>query len=571
MSTRPSYWTRRTSARYGRRTVLQLSAAAGGAFAATIFAGCSRKGNSPSPSAPASQKTPRPGGTLRLLTQSGPTVLDAQRTTSGPSLNVSGFALSRLFRFRSGLDPKAKDDSDIESDLAVSAESADAVTWTIKLRQKAKFQNIPPVNGHAVEAEDIRASFIRALMPQNPSHNSLNMLGQDQIETPSNDTVVFKLNYPYGDFRTLLASPKYSWIVPREALAGAYDPNKQVIGSGPFMFENYTPDVSLQYRRNPDWFEAGHPYVDAVQDAIVPGYAQQLAQFTAGNIDLLEQVKPNDLETVKRDNPKAQIFTYRRRGNMVIEFPLGDPSSPFQDIRLRRAMSLAIDRAAIGKALWGDVAEQQFVVPLVIGKWALRVNELPAGTAQWYKYDPAQAKKLVEDAGGSNLNLKFAYFTPNPQDPLYSQAAEAIHNMLTALPWKVTLVQMNYQKDWLGGGKGMRYGNIPLDTVVFLGLEGFTSVDDFLYGYWYSQSGTAITRVKDSALDAMLDKARRVVNDDQRLQAYKDVQKYIADKLYAVSGLFQGNDTSMAQPQVQRYTYNPIDNAVVPAGLWLAR
>jgi peptide/nickel transport system substrate-binding protein len=564
------YWQRKRGRVFSRRKVLRGAAAAGGSLAGLALLACSTKRAVSRPSSPAD--APRAGGTLNVMTAINPTTFDPQRTTSGISLDIVSYVMSRLFRFKTGLDPNAKDDSDLENDLAVAAESPDAVTWTIKLRPDAKFQNVPPVNGHPVEAEDIRASFIRALDPQNPSRTSLNMIDAAQTTTPARDTVQFKLNYPYADFRTLLASSKYSWIVPREAGAGSYDLSKQVIGSGPFLFGSYTPDVGTDFRRNPDWYSKGLPHLDAVHGAIVPNPSQAQAQFTGGNADIITDVRPNDIDAMKRSNPRAIVLTVRRRGDMLIQMPLGDPSSPFGDVRVRRALSLALDRASLGKSLWGDNTEAEYDVPSVMGKWALKTSDLDAASQQNYKFDLPQAKKLLSDAG-VNLNLKLYYYEPHPLDPLMEPAAEAVANMFSALPLKITLVRADYNKDWLGGGKGARYGNIPNESMVLVGLEGFTSADDFLYGYWYSKSSTSTSRLKDPTLDAMLDKARTVVDDGERVKAYKDVQKYMVSKTYTINGFLHGSETSFVQPWLHHYVHNAMDAPKGPlmTGVWLDR
>ena len=173
--------------------------------------------------------------------------------------------MSRLLRYKTGVDPKVADGHDVKPDLALTSESPDAVTWTLKLRPDAKFHNVAPVSGRAVEGENIKATFIRALNePKNVNRASLDMIDRTQIETPDKTTVVFKLKYAYASFAHTLASPTYSWIFPREAVAGGYNPEKQVIGSGPFLFENFTPDVALTYKRNPNWFGKPQPYVDGV-------------------------------------------------------------------------------------------------------------------------------------------------------------------------------------------------------------------------------------------------------------------------------------------------------------------
>jgi peptide/nickel transport system substrate-binding protein len=230
---------------------------------------------------------PRPGGTFTARQTTNPPTLDIHRTTAGSSEQIAGSAMSRLLQYKADADPKVSEDHEIEPDAALSVETPDAVTWTVKLRPNAKFHNIAPVNGRALEAEDVKATFVRAIDPKNPGRSAYDMIDTAAIQSPAPDTVVFKLNYPYALFRDTLASSTYGWILPREALAGAYDPATKVIGSGPFIADTFTPDVSYTLKRNPDWHLQGRPYVDALQWAIIPNIGQAEAQFAGGHLDLL--------------------------------------------------------------------------------------------------------------------------------------------------------------------------------------------------------------------------------------------------------------------------------------------
>ena len=119
----------------------------------------------------------------------------------------------------------------------------------------------------------MKQSFLRAIDAKNPNGGSLDMIDGNGIQTPSSDTVIFKLKYPFAALPSLLGVPLYGWILPREAVAGAYDPAKQMIGSGPFIFDSYAPDIAISFKRNPDWFEKGRPYIDGLRLAIIPDAA----------------------------------------------------------------------------------------------------------------------------------------------------------------------------------------------------------------------------------------------------------------------------------------------------------
>lgn len=136
---------------------------------------------------------PRLGGMFHAATALNPNSIDPQKPKGDGAHLVARSVMSRPFRTKTSADPKVALSQTLENDLALSAESPDAVTWTLKLRRDAKFQNIPPVNGHAVEAEDFRASFQRALtLPGSLVASFFAMIDKDQIEAPATDTVVFK-------------------------------------------------------------------------------------------------------------------------------------------------------------------------------------------------------------------------------------------------------------------------------------------------------------------------------------------------------------------------------------------
>jgi peptide/nickel transport system substrate-binding protein len=122
-----------------------LSAAAGVAGLATLgLAGCSSMRSSSAGAGPVSDGSPQPGGIFHHA-ETSDTRLDPQ--TIGGGISAATPAFSRAFRFQSGPDPAT---CKIEPDLAVSAESPNAITWTLKLRPDAKFHNVPPVNGPTI-------------------------------------------------------------------------------------------------------------------------------------------------------------------------------------------------------------------------------------------------------------------------------------------------------------------------------------------------------------------------------------------------------------------------------------
>ncbi len=545
-----------------RRRFLSLAVAAAGGTAATVALGCSSKGapkqqgTGGTSTSQASVGSPVSGGTYNFYQPTNPPTLDPQRTTSYFTMQPCSAPYSRVFSLKAGSDPQLSESAEVENDLGLSAESPDAVTWTVKLRTDAKFHNIAPVNGHAVDSADIKASFTRALDAKNPNRGDIDMIDPSQIQTPAADTVVFKLNYPYAAFPKILAAPKTSWILPREALAGSFDPAKQMIGSGPFLLDNYTPDVALTFKRNPDWFQKGRPYIDGARYAIIPDAAQQFAQFSGGNLDELDAVPGNSIDTLRKQNPKAAFYTADSNQQHALVGQLGDPSSAWTDVRVRHALSMLIDRAGIASSVYAGHSAPTALAPPKFGKWALKAQDLDASVAQNYKYDPAAAKKLLTEAGAGAGQFAKLIYTPNGYGAPYGTLAETVNSMLNAAGIKTSLVSVDYNSEYVAGGKGIHYGNFNKDSLVFaLAGDGYVDIDQYLFAFYSSKSERRNTPINDATFDATITKARAIINEDERLKAYMDIQKYLMDKMYFVAGWPEEPRYRLVQPWVQNYSF----------------
>jgi ABC-type transport system substrate-binding protein len=563
--------------RHSRRAVLRYGTLGGAGLAGAFALACGSSGNKGSGSGassapaqggtvaagnsqtaslvgrliPAPTEAPIRGGVYNHVLGDNPPSLDPHRSASASAKQFASAVYSRLLRFKGSYDVNEANNLDVEPDLALSVESPDALTWTAKLRPNAKFHNVAPVNGHAVEAEDVKVTIQRALSEVNVNRGSLDMIDGAQVETPDKNTVVFKLKYPFANFRKLISSATFLWIFPREVAGGGYDPAKQMIGSGPFIFEGFTPDVAGTFKRNPEWFEKDRPYLDGLKIAIVPAKAQQLAQFTAGNLDQTA-VPTEDVGTMKQQNPKADVVANWESGP-ILYFQLAD-GAVFRDIRIRQAASLAINREAYGRVLMEDKYQVGYSAPHYMGKWAMKTEDLPADVAQWYTFDLPRARKLLEEAGGQSLDVKLLKPKPYPSDPQHQTSAEMAFDMLKQLPWKISLVFIDYTREWMAGGKGARYGNYPGDTMVWGTLGATTDIDDLLFAYWHSKSTQKQTRLDDPRIDELIAKARSTLNEDEAVKAYKAIQQYIAAQVYSIGGLPQGLAYTMVAPRVRNWT-----------------
>src|SRR3984893_17902126 len=216
---------------------------------------------------------------------------------------------------------------------------------------------------------------------------------------------------------------------------------------------------------------------------------------------------------------------------------------------------MAIDRDTIAKTIFGGDSEIAFNLGAGFGKWSLQTGELPPNTAQYYRYNPVEAKKLLAAAGASNMGpIKLGYATPISNENT-QQIVETVNSMLQAVGFKTAMVPLDYTTVWLNGGKGVRYGNKPNDMLVLSGMETGNDVDDYMYNYFGSQASNP-SRLNDSTLDAMMVRARAVTVEEERVRAYKQVQLYLMDKVYTASGIPQGRRHTMVQPWVRNFQYS---------------
>ena len=563
-----SFWRQQ---RHPRRVVLRAAALGFVGLSGTTLLACAPNKKSSTGPATASQPAagpPRSGGTFETYASANPDVLDPQGGATGPSIATIFSVYSSLFRFRTGTDPKTALNWEPVSDLAQSSESSDGQTWTIKLRPDAAFQNIPPVNGHAVAAEDIKATFVRTFsMPRSTAHSLLSMIDPAQIETPAADTVVFKLRSAFAPFPSSLAGTAGA-ILPREALAGAYDPAKTLIGSGPFMLDSFTPDVAIALKKNPNWYLRGQPYVDGVRITIIPDAAQQLAQFTAGHLDELYPAATS-IATAKQNNPKATVVETPSSQSWVLLGHLDHPASPYSDLQVRQALSMAIDRNALGRAVYNNAYSNTAVLSAALGKWALAPDQLgPA--SRYYQYNLSDAKKLVDRTPVAKQVSRLLYPTPFFGDQ-FNKLCQGAGPMLAAAGFPIETVQLDYEKDFIAGGKGARYGNYPdgsllASTQVVTGGPEATLNGIYRTGSVYNQM-----KFSDPKLDAMLDQMLGTLDAQARLAAVQQIQRYIAATVSPIP-LPCGVLYTMVQPRIQNYNFSGGSNSEGPGTfpyLWI--
>ncbi|HTI81483.1 MAG TPA: ABC transporter substrate-binding protein [Acetobacteraceae bacterium] len=290
--------------------------------------------------------------------------------------------------------------------------SEDGLTYDFVLRGNAKFHN-----GDPVTSDDVKFSFER----YRGASQSLLRQRVAAVEIPDAQHVRFKLKEPWPDFMTFYAGVTgAAWIVPRKYLTQVGDDGfkKAPIGAGPYRYVSFTPGVELVLEAF-DGYWRKPPPVKRIVMKVIPEEATRLAALKRGEIDIAYSIR-GELAGELLQSPGLSLKPVVVQGVFCIYFvDQWDPKSPWHDVRVRRAANLAIDRDTINEALtrgYSRVTGNPFIPDMYEFYW-----QPPKPT-----YDPAQAKKLLAEAGYPNGFDAGAYNC----DSSYSNVGEAVVNNL---------------------------------------------------------------------------------------------------------------------------------------------
>jgi peptide/nickel transport system substrate-binding protein len=539
-----------------RRSLLQASLAAGATLSLWPLA-------RPSTLWGAEVGQPRRGGILRVR-GFDPPGFDPHLTVAGFTQSTVGFVYSKLVRHKVGGDVPPGTFI-IEPDLAERWEELDDTTYVFHLRKGVKWHNKPPVNGRELVAEDVKFTYDRFLTePANANRYLLDSV--DRIEVVDRYTVKFLLKEPYVWLLSVLAYPQSMWIVAPEVVQQFGDLKKaeSAIGTGPFILERYEPNVKSVFTRNPDYYRDGQPYVDGVEWLVIPDESTGLAMYRTGQLDcgpgINWAIRQQDLEALKQSHPhlRYQDFLSQTAGvlNMRTDMP------PFTDVRVRRAISHAIDRQALIEAVWGRGAPSSAVARGLV-EWTVPIDQLGAG-ARYYEYDPKEARRLLAEAGfPKGFKTQLTVTSGLTRDLV--DDAQLVQRYLKDVGIDAEL-------------KIQEYGAYVATTVQgkFEGLArtptGVTwEPDGRLYRAYASDSSRNVGHVNDPTLTAMLKEQRRTKDLEARKKLIFEIQRYVAEQQYYVY-LNSNTITTSWQPYVKNFAPNhSFDYGNRAAALWLER
>jgi peptide/nickel transport system substrate-binding protein len=476
-------------------------------------------------------QTPKRGGTLTVRGWDPPH-FDPYLSQAFKIQILYSFTHSRLLKHKAG--PGIQPGNFVlEGDLAESWTQPDETTYVFKLRRGIRWHPKPPVNGRELTAEDVVYSMERfRTLKGNPQTYLLARV--DKVEAPDRYTVKVTLKEPDVWFSDIVANPMTGAIVARECVEKFGDLKKPeaTVGTGPWILDSYRPNIGMTLARHPHYFLPGLPYIDRVELVVDEDQASRVAAFLGKKYDLGPE---GSVGGVNRNdwNPLKDQIAKRRPGLRTVEFAsnvrlgvsMRGDRPPFSDVRVRGAVSLAINRQDLIEATADGVGVLNPPgLPTALGDWALPINQLGEG-ARYYRHDPAEARRLLAEAGyprGFHTVIDFHSYGQTS----YVDAVQLVIKYLKDVGIDAKLNQKEYGAYISSSALGKYDGMIHGPSTPFL------EPDSFLATAFLPDSPRNILKVNDPPLTDLILRQRRVQDLARRRELIHDIQRHLAKLVY---------------------------------------
>jgi peptide/nickel transport system substrate-binding protein len=441
--------------------------------------------------------TPRRGGTLRISVDQAASVIHPLLTRVNPEHMVAELCYCNLTTLTTEMAPLP--------DLAVSwSANPDFTEWTFKLHPGVKFSD-----GSPCTAKDVAATFQAILDPKtaSPARAIVSMIKEPVVV--DDETILFRLNTPYADLPATVAVFD-TRIIPAAIAAGNLAKlSRESVGAGPFKLVSYEPDRLIVLERNPHYFIPDQPYLDRVEIRVYPDSSAETSALLAGDNDLMAIAAQSEFGRLKN---VSGVDAQQVPSGQFLNINMGCDAKPFSDPRVRKALSLAVDR----EALVGFVA-------LDAGKPG---DDVPVNSIYRYfkkepakKQDIAEAKKLLAEAGypdGIDLTL---VASDNPATR--TQLAVAVREMAKPAGFRIAVQTMPHaaylDQVWKKGS-------------FYIGFYNTQQTVDGVFTLLYtSDAAWNETRWNNKEFDKLVAAGRRTSDDAERTSIYGKAQ----DMMYA--------------------------------------
>jgi peptide/nickel transport system substrate-binding protein len=462
---------------------------------------------------------PKSGGILNFGVIAEPANYDCHASTTFALIHPIAPHYSLLVKF------DGKDYPQVVPDLAQSwSVSPDGSTYTFKLRSGVKFHDGTPLT-----SADVKASYDRIIDPPAGVVSIRRAYYSDlAVEAPDPATVLFRLKKPVAGVLEALASP-FNCIYSAAKLAeNPRYPESQIMGSGPFTFFAHVKGTSWEGRRFADYFEPGRPYLDGYKaffvkpNGVVPGMLKGHfdAEFRGRNPEEKQQL-------LERMRDKVTLFEGGWVSNLLIVF--NTTRKPFDDVRVRQALSMAIDRWN-GSQVLSKISMLKYVGGVMRPGSSMSLPPEELVTLPGFDKDinnaRKQARELLAQAGVTEL--KFKLLNRNINEPYHPGGLYAIdqwHKIGVSVEHEQLETRL-YQERVAAG-----------DFDVAIDFEtDFMDDPTQQFAKFLSRnlSPSGYSGHTDAKLDALYEKQRRTTDVAERTRIVREMDRYALLQAYSV-------------------------------------
>ena len=474
------------------------------------------------------------GGSLVDARTTDATSLDPHNVPAAANFRIRGHVYSGLVSLDSGMS--------VQPDLATSWEIPDPTTYVFHLREGVMFHD-----GESLSADDVKFTYERILDEGTGSFIRGGILNIQEINAVDAQTIEFKLENPEGGF---LSRHWQIGIVPKSVGDQPKDwLNSNAVGTGPWVLQEWKTDVEHSVARNESYFEPGIPLMDGFKVQVIPEESSIIAGIRTGIIDHAKLEDAQNFSLLQK-NPNVVLYQTPSMGTNFVNINHrsgtgpGPAQGPLNDIRVRQALSLGMDRDAILNLVGAGLGTVSGHVPPSLAEYWVPPEELP-----FFERDIERAKQLLAEAGyADGFTMDIIYI---PEFAVMQFSAE-----LLAEQWKEIGLDATARSTEYGVWLDERVETFPYFVSTNLTFN-MADPDHVLYNCFHSSGSCAQWDAwSDPEMDALLDQARQETDPAMRVQLWKDVQVMLAERIPALTS-FAPIEIDVVQKWVKGYTPHP--------------
>jgi peptide/nickel transport system substrate-binding protein len=450
---------------------------------------------------------PRVGGTLYIGQDFPPQHFDPHKSIAWANTNITESIYDGLVQWN-------ETETELLPNLATSwTVSPDGLVYTFKIRQGVRFHN-----GRLMTAQDVKFSLDRMRDPASGSTIASNFVLVTAVDVVDPRTVRVTLSKPQATFLNFLT--EVYPIVPREAVS---ELETKPVGTGPFRLDRYVLNQVVRLVRNPDYWDRGKPYLDAVEFRILGDEASKESALRSRSVDMTWFRDPRQAEALARAVPG--IVSAPGVPSRIISIRLNQCEKPFDDVRVRRALSLATDRRALIETVipsrYGG-AVGTVIAPSDRFYFKGDPMDLP-----YYRLDVARARQFLAEAGYPD-GISIEAYKVVAANQLDVDAAQVLKEQWARAGIRVTIVPMEVGRilrDWMEGVGQMNQ----------VGTVWASDPDVLLFAWFHSSSAVPKAYcIRDGVLDRLLEAGRTTTDSSRRAEIYQQVQRRVADRAHVL-------------------------------------